>query len=738
MAFKAFVSSTFKDLQAHRAYVIKALREAGVHVDPMEDWPPDADEPKVFSTERMTGCDLCVLLVGFRRGCVPEGETRSITQMEYDAATGDPRVDILVFMLDEVAPWPRQFDEMDRDPQARTWREELARRGPGSFGLDPATIRIAPAVTRWMEKRRREMGSPAPAPSPERIRNIPVARNTAFVGREALLAGLREALEKDCRVVLSGLPGIGKTQIVLEYAYSHADEYDIVWWLRAEDVKTLMEDMAALAMRLAPDTRAEGIGERVGVARALLEQRGKWLLVFDNAADPAAVAEVMPGTTAGHVLISSWNPSWKVLGANVLDVPKLERVASIEFLVKRSNDGDRVAADALAAELGDLPLALDHAAAFVEASGSSLREYLDLYRERGPELRAKQMDPTVSDTVATTWEISIRSAARQSRPAAALLDFVAFVAPDAFPLAVFSRSMEGLPEDLRLLARDRLARLEALAVVRSYSLAKVENDSLSVHRLVQAVMRDRMDPGQRRKQMMLVVGSLSKAFPSNGPDDTVDASKLLPHLVAALEHVVRGEALQTTTPDPAVEQAGSPTALQEEVAPGETVPDKTAGAPFGAAMDQLIRADVAVVTNAATSLGDANDVRAPAGPPAAPAGAQTAGAAREATGPGGAATLAPANDKTVTEMLTRVSDVIAAYERFDRAGTAFDRVVTDREATELINASASVEKLGTIVRAHGDMAIARQAYERALDLLRRLGEDHPSAATVREDLRGLT
>jgi len=429
-----------------------------------------------------------------------------------------------------------------------------------------------------------------------------------------------------------------------------------------------------------------------------------------------------------------------VLGARVLDVPKLERAAAIAFLVNRSNDADRVAADALAAELGDLPLALDHAAAFVEASGSSLGEYLDLYRERGPELRAKQMDPTVSDTVATTWEISIQSAAKRSRPAAALLDFVAFVAPDAFPLEVFDRAVDGLPEDLRTLACDKLARLEALAVVRSYSLAKVENDSLSVHRLVQAVMRDRMDPGHRREQVMLVVGSLSKAFPANGGDDAVAASELLPHLVAALEHVVRGEALQILTPDPVAEQAGSPAALQEAEKPGEAAPDKAAGTQFdNATMNRVVRTGVSVLTNEATSPAAAREAGAAAAQPAAPApaAAQPGHTSREAGGPAGGTPLASPKDKTVSEMLSRVSDVIAAYERFDRAGSAFDRAVTHDANTGLTNASASVEKLGTIVRAHGDMAVARQAYERALDLLRRLGEDHRAAATVREDLRGL-
>ena len=99
--YKAFVSSTFIDLKEHRAHVINSLRNAGFFADPMENWTADSDEPKKFSQDRLDGCDLCVLLVAFRRGFVPEGETRSITQMEYDTAVKDG-IDILPFVLDEV------------------------------------------------------------------------------------------------------------------------------------------------------------------------------------------------------------------------------------------------------------------------------------------------------------------------------------------------------------------------------------------------------------------------------------------------------------------------------------------------------------------------------------------------------------------------------------------------------------------------------------------------------------
>jgi hypothetical protein len=153
MTHKAFVSSTFEDLKLHRNHVIGTLRKAGIHVDPMEDWTASHDEPKMFSQERMKDCDLCVLLVARRRGYVPEGESLSITQLEYRAAV-DSKIDILVFMLADDALWFRHYDELEKDPEIGLWRTELKeRKGVGFFNHEVSSIELAPALTRWIAER---------------------------------------------------------------------------------------------------------------------------------------------------------------------------------------------------------------------------------------------------------------------------------------------------------------------------------------------------------------------------------------------------------------------------------------------------------------------------------------------------------------------------------------------------------------------------------------------------------
>jgi hypothetical protein len=126
MSPRAFVCSTSTDLKDHRAHVIRALRQAGFTVDPMEEWGADADEPCRFCLERVEGCDLCVLLIAFQRGFVPDGELLSITQME-SLFEGD-RLDLAgagqekwqaVCLLARLAVDPYAFpDEAERERPA--------------------------------------------------------------------------------------------------------------------------------------------------------------------------------------------------------------------------------------------------------------------------------------------------------------------------------------------------------------------------------------------------------------------------------------------------------------------------------------------------------------------------------------------------------------------------------------------------------------------------------------------
>jgi hypothetical protein len=111
--------------------------------------------------------------------------------------------------------------------------------------------------------------------------------------------------------VLRGLGGVGKTQLALEYAYRYKEAYRLVWWLRAEEPATLAADYAALADPLQlPQRAAHAQPETIAAVRQWLEDHDGWLLILDNASEPAAIHPYLPRSQRGPVIVTSRNLGW--------------------------------------------------------------------------------------------------------------------------------------------------------------------------------------------------------------------------------------------------------------------------------------------------------------------------------------------------------------------------------------------------------------------------------------------
>src|SRR6187431_299058 len=141
--------------------------------------------------------------------------------------------------------------------------------------------------------------------------------------------------------------GIGKSTAAIEYAHRHHDQFDIAWWVPAEDPALIPERLAELALALDLTAATTPVG--VGVARLMgeLARRDRWLVVFDNAEDPRALREYLP-EGPGRVLITSRNPAWQRLAATV-GVREFTRAESIALLHRLAADLTEVEADRVAA-----------------------------------------------------------------------------------------------------------------------------------------------------------------------------------------------------------------------------------------------------------------------------------------------------------------------------------------------------------------------------------------------------
>ena len=401
-------------------------------------------------------------------------------------------------------------------------------------------------------------------------------RPLMLAGREALLAELdaRQAAYDGSTpriVALCGLGGAGKTSVAIEYAYRHLAEVGLAWQFSAEDPEVLAAGFGELAAELGVIDMLSQRDPVAAVHTALRAHRVGWLLIFDNAPDPASVAAFLPPAGPGQVLITSQNPYWP---GWALEVSVLDAEAAAGFLVSRTRDPDRLAAAELAGELGGLPLALEQAAAYMTAAGQSLAGYLAMFRHR-PELLGLGQPTGYDKTVATTWALAF-GRLRQTKPEAiGLLRLLAFCAPEAIPLRLMLQSPGRLTGQLgpavapmlAPLLADRLAGDEAIAALRRYSLIGRVNGSVSVHGLVQAVTVAQMPAELAREWRQAAAVLIEAAIPADtkSPDTWPVCVALLPHARKVLAYHSVGMARIASY----LGHSGSPMAarnLQSEIA----------------------------------------------------------------------------------------------------------------------------------------------------------------------------
>ena len=370
---------------------------------------------------------------------------------------------------------------------------------------------------------------------PTRIWNIP-ARNPHFTGRAEALAAVRDSFEAagelPAVVALYGLGGVGKTQLAVEYAHRYAADYPVAWWIDAEQPVLIPDQIAGLAARLG--LPAQGNASEV-LDRLLtrLAELSRFLLIFDNAERPADIAAYRPIGT-GHVVVTSRFPGWGALGRRMA-VDVLRRKETVALLRARSPEiGDPIA-QKLAAELGDLPLAVAQAAAYLEQTGTEPVDYLRQFRTRRASLLARGDVLGYQGRVDTAWEMSLERLRAASPAAVELLELAAFMAPEAIPLQLFSDHADLLSGALRAVADDGPDLLaDAVGAAVGYSLVYRQQDTFQLHRLVQAVIRDRLTAEEHDAIGIRAATLLAAANPGEpaDPANWTGYARLAAHVLA--------------------------------------------------------------------------------------------------------------------------------------------------------------------------------------------------------------
>lgn len=411
-------------------------------------------------------------------------------------------------------------------------------------------------VAKGLRKIITRLSSPATAAPPlitPPVWNVPFARNPFFSGREDLLTRLSAQLQGEQRAAIgqtqaiSGLGGIGKTQLATEYAYRYQQAYQFILWARADNVEALNASYAEIAVHLKlAEKDAQDQEVIVQAVKNWLQRHRAWLLILDNADQPEILTPFLPPLVGGHVLITTRAADLSNLGLGIADSLVVETFSierSALFLLHRANllplaapldqarQEEQEQARQISEELGGLPLALDQAGAYLRATRASLATYQQLYRQRRADLLRQRRSQEHPAAVATTWNISFERVEAVNPAAAELLRFCAFLAPDAIPEELLSKGAAHLGRVLAPVATDAYRLNEAIEALRAYSL--IERDpgkrALSVHRLVQAVLRDSLPASKRKQWERRAVFALQATFPQGDFENWSICERLLPH-----------------------------------------------------------------------------------------------------------------------------------------------------------------------------------------------------------------
>ena len=362
--------------------------------------------------------------------------------------------------------------------------------------------------------------------------NVPHRRNPFFTGREEILGQLHaefnNAQGTRIPIALNGLGGIGKTQIAMEYAYHYHDSYQAIFWLNASTHDTLSSDLITLASLLGLTQHQEQEEIVVQAIKRWLMTHTNWLLILDNVSSIEMIIELLPMYTLGDVLLTTRMQAVGTI-AHSITVENMNSHEGVLFLLRRTKllapsvspgQASRKSwqeASEIVQELGGLPLALDQAGAYIEETHCGLAQYLHHYTSHRQELLQRRGIFPIHhpDPVATTWQLSFLQIEERWPVSTNLLHLCAFLDSDSIPEELLVLGAPKLGPLLSKALKDPVELDSVLEPLHVYSLIQrsPETSSLTMHRLVQTVLRQNLSPAIQKQWAKRVLAALNSVFP---------------------------------------------------------------------------------------------------------------------------------------------------------------------------------------------------------------------------------
>jgi tetratricopeptide (TPR) repeat protein/DNA-binding XRE family transcriptional regulator len=396
--------------------------------------------------------------------------------------------------------------------------------------------------------------------------SVPYWRNPIFTGRNDVLEQLHESLRTAQAVALTqslalyGLGGIGKTQTAIEYAYLYADAYRAIFWIGAETEESMQASLVQIADLLElPEREAEEQSRLIAVIRRWLVSHQEWLVIVDNIEDLDVLPAILPPLRRGALLLTTRRQAPGTLAQSLELLPMSEEEGVALLLARARPLSVRSSASAempqnvetvtQAAELvrllDGLPLALDQAGAYLQETGCQVADYVQRYAQQRKEVLAQRgiHGGNHPASITTTVMLAVEQVAREQPAAPELLRLCACLQPEAIPDELFMDGASHLGPELGPIAADHEQFDLLLAALRGAALLTrhPETRTLSLHRLVQAVLLDAMSDEVRALWNGRAIEALAAIFPEVEHATWKQCERLLPHILLCLR---RGESAQ--------------------------------------------------------------------------------------------------------------------------------------------------------------------------------------------------
>jgi len=336
--------------------------------------------------------------------------------------------------------------------------------------------------------------SPVPGDEPHRVVNLPPRykiKPRDFAGRHEILKVIESALMEDgSQLVVCGMGAMGKSRLACEYAHRNKKMYPLaIWWINAESPHKACRE---LLIRFGELTKDDDDIENV--QRALKSwydknEKGGWLLIFDNADSYNALFPYLPhNLVEGRIFITTCKQH-EFSNINTIPIAEFSIEEATECLMVSSGIRcDDASAREIAAQLERVPLALAQAASYIVENDCTFAEYIELLKEDKRRLLEKGKPKDHPDGVAATWRISLD---KLSDAAINLILLCAQLPPNDIPVQLLRNAfLEQNEPELRVVSENTFVWNDVVAELTKLSLVEKRQDKLFMNRLLQDVVKE--------------------------------------------------------------------------------------------------------------------------------------------------------------------------------------------------------------------------------------------------------